>query len=209
MPLHWPQAGVQLRPFLQQVHVRLSHLPLQLYLIFRRSCSGAAVWAIRTGTSPTDDAVQSQSTGGISFPRHACTWWYVLWLWKGAASVVGWSFFGATYPADVATFTSWNFSTSAELRLGDVGHPYIVRRASSPNFSISFFEEGGRMKVRCDGVLQWGKLLEYGNFTNSIWPITSADGVHKEKTFWYWWIQLLLQGCDTHSILRSPSPCTG
>ena len=66
-----------------------------------------------------------------------------------AASVVGGSFSGGAYPAEVTTFT-WNFSSRAADRCGEVGHPYITRSALSPAFTMSSFEEDGDMKTEVE-----------------------------------------------------------
>ena len=91
IPLQWPHADVHNSPFLQNVHVFLLHFPPQLHLMIFMSRSGAGFIPVSVAFQPYD------TSGEISFPRHACTWWNVRWLCKAAASEVGGSFSGGTY----------------------------------------------------------------------------------------------------------------
>ena len=145
MPLHWPHAGVHWRPFLKQVQDRVSHLPPQLHLIFRRSCAGAAGSDICTGIRPVEDLAHPHSSGERSFPFHACTCRKTRWLWNRAASYVGGSFSGGTYPAAVATFV-WNFWSLAVFR-SCAWLPYMISSALSPAFSRATFEDSLAIKV--------------------------------------------------------------
>ena len=104
MSLHWPHAGVHWRSFLKQVQERVSHLPLQLYLMFRSSCLGAASCDICTGTRPVEYLAHPHSSGERSFPFHTCICRKTQWQWNRAAPEVGSSFSGGTYSAEVATF---------------------------------------------------------------------------------------------------------